>query len=59
MNTIIEIKPMKVYKSLTFIRQLAQYYYQYTYLESIQEEILLITRFQENSLSLFEEQEIL
>ncbi|CAD8189886.1 unnamed protein product [Paramecium octaurelia] len=48
MNNIIDIKPIEVYKSLTFIRQLAQDYYKYTYLESIQEQIILITRCQED-----------
>ncbi|CAD8195435.1 unnamed protein product [Paramecium pentaurelia] len=51
MNNIIDIKPIQVYKSLTFIRQHALDQSKYTYLESIHEQILIITKCQEDHLN--------
>ncbi|CAK93624.1 unnamed protein product (macronuclear) [Paramecium tetraurelia] len=50
MNNIIEIKPIKAYSSLTFIRQLTQNQISHTYMESIHEQVMIITRCQEDHL---------
>ncbi|CAD8103028.1 unnamed protein product [Paramecium sonneborni] len=50
MNNIIEIKPIQAYKSLTFIRQLFKNQSSHIYMESIHEQLLIITRCQEDHL---------